>query len=266
MPEQIIRSRSGLRAKPLKTDQRVQMRYPCTSDIAVQPLANRKAGVWNPAKVTNISTKGVGLMVTEPIERGTILSVKLEGPGQRFSRPLLLRVVRVAERPSGIWEVGCTFAIPLDEDEISALLRTDNAAQASVRTRPPVDLAEEKKLRATAAKLQSNANILERRCFLRRHLSTDVVLCYGPAFQETLQVIALDGSLGGLKLLSAKPFTRGTILRVRSLQPSSTDGTADICVKYCRAQQTMWTLGVQFVQPPPSSLLLSLGCVEAPET
>ena len=139
MSEQIIRSRSGLRAKPLQTEQRVQMRYACSSDIAVQPLANRKAGVWSPAKVTNISAKGVGLMLTAPIERGTILSVKLEGPGQRFSRPLLLRVVRVVERPTGVWEAGCTFAIPLDEDEISVLLRTENAAQASVRTRPPVE-------------------------------------------------------------------------------------------------------------------------------
>jgi hypothetical protein len=131
MPEQIVPGWSGFRTQPLPAERRVHSRYACECDIAFQPLANRKAGTWLPTRVKNISAKGMGLVLNSAIERGALLSVKLEGPAQRFSQPLLVRVVRVTERHAGVWQLGCTFAIALDEEEVSAFLRADNASQAS---------------------------------------------------------------------------------------------------------------------------------------
>jgi hypothetical protein len=257
MPEQTIHSRSGFSTKPIHAERRVQMRYACTGDIALQPLMNRKAGVWRPAQVENISTKGIGLLLDAAIERGTILSVKLEGPAQRFSRPLLVRVIRVTERPGGGWQTGCTFAIPLDEEELGALLRADNASQASVEKKQPAQRAE-KKLPEVPRDPFIDGSAVERRCVHRRHLSAAVVLSYGSGFEETLEALAIDGSIGGLKLLSGKPFGRGTIIRVRILTSSQRVPAVEMCVKSCRPQQTMWMIGAQFVQPPSSDVMLSL--------
>src|SRR5207248_2667067 len=117
MPERSLPSPSKSKRRLPDTEGRAWVRYPCDSAISFQPLQSRKDGTWRPAKVTNISAKGLGLVLEAPAERGAILSVMLEGSANRFSQPVLVRVVRAKEQPSG-WHVGCTFAIPLGEEEL----------------------------------------------------------------------------------------------------------------------------------------------------
>ena len=131
MPKPTMPGHSGFGTKSLPTERRVHTRYVCRSEIALQPLVNRKAVLWRSAHVENISAKGIGLVCDASLERGALVSVRLEGSAERFSRPLLVRVVRVSERPCGVWRIGCTFAVPLGEDELSALLQGENASQAS---------------------------------------------------------------------------------------------------------------------------------------
>src|SRR5438270_147101 len=101
MPERTVPVPSKSKKRSPDAESRAWVRYPCDSAISFQPLESRKDGTWHPARVTNISAKGMGLVLDLAVQRGTILSVMLEGPAHRFSRPVLVRVVRATERPSG---------------------------------------------------------------------------------------------------------------------------------------------------------------------
>ena len=253
MPEHTIRGKK----KPPGADRRAWVRYECKGDIAFQPLVERKAGTWRPAQVGNISAKGIGLTLKAPLERGSILSVKLEGAAKRFSQPLLVRVVRSVQRSGGVWHLGCTFAIPLGEEELRALLRLDNAVQTA-RENKKRDRPEDKSPPPTHDPfLHGSAS--ERRTYHRRRVATSIVVAYGTAFEKTQEGLAIDASIGGLKLLTREPLGRGTILRVRNVKAPHSVPSVEVRVKSCRPQQSMWVVGTQFLHTPPSDVMLHFG-------
>src|SRR5262249_21569548 len=139
----------GSRKQPSGADRRAWVRHACDNAIAFQPLAERTREIWRAAKITNISTKGIGLILHVRMERGAILSVQFEGASARFTRPILVRVVRTAERTPGVWQIGCSFAIPLGEDELRDLLPGKDVPKpvpekkklsgSRLRRRPPPD-------------------------------------------------------------------------------------------------------------------------------
>src|SRR5438132_4596449 len=137
MPERPIPFQLKSKKRFPDAEGRAWVRYPCESAISFQPLEFRKDGTWLPAKVANISAKGMGLVLDAPVQRGAILSVLLEGTGDRFSRPVLVRVVRATERPGGGWHLGCTFAIPLGADELQALLPPSDPLPAAPEQKQP---------------------------------------------------------------------------------------------------------------------------------
>jgi hypothetical protein len=67
--------------------------------------------------VHNISTNGIGLLLTQSPATGTLLNVELPG------RAIINRVAKVvhSSRTQGGWLVGCTLDSPLSELEIDAL-------------------------------------------------------------------------------------------------------------------------------------------------
>jgi hypothetical protein len=259
MPKQTILGHSGFGAKLLPTERRVHTRYACPCAIALQALRNRKAELWHPAYIENFSAKGMALVCATFLERGTLLFVKLEGDAQRFCQPLLARVVRISERPGGVWRIGCKFAIPLDEDEISVLLRADKTSQASRDQLQAAEPGKQQKAPAVPHDPFLDGSTYERRRVHRRRLSATVVLSYGADCRESMEAFAVDGSLRGLHLLSRKSFGLDTILRVRSSKASRTVPSVEVRVKSCRLQQTGWRIGVQFVKPPSADVMLSLG-------
>jgi hypothetical protein len=259
MSERTTRHPSGSRKEPSGSERRAWVRYECESDVAFQPLVDRKAGTWHAARVRNISAKGMGVVLEVPIQRGAILSVKLEGTAKRFSQPLLVRVVRVAARSGGIWHVGCTFAIPLGEQELRGLTGADNALPAppDKKQQPPPARGGQPKSDTHDPFLHGSAK--ERRGVHRRRITISVLLFYGSGFENSEEALAVDASLGGLKLLARQPFGRGSILRVRGTKAPQRIPSVDVRVKSCRPQESMWVIGAQFVQPPSSDIIMYFG-------
>src|SRR5262249_55421430 len=109
------------RTRPAPPDQRTWDRYPVTVTASYQPLLAPEGG-RQAAQVLNISTTGVGLLVQEAIEPGTLLNVDLHGPAGGHAPTLLACVVHVSARPGGEWALGCNFIRELGEPELAALV------------------------------------------------------------------------------------------------------------------------------------------------
>lgn len=107
-----------------KSDRRLAARHPCSLRTSGRLLGKQDDTPWS-ATIRDISRGGVGLLSSECFPRGTILVFKLEDAGQRFPRPLLVRVVRTIKQPKGDWLLGCTFAGKLRDEDLEALLGTE---------------------------------------------------------------------------------------------------------------------------------------------
>lgn len=240
---------------PDAAEGRAWIRYTCDSAISFQPLESRKDGTWRPARVTNISAKGLGLVLDVPAQRGAIFCVILEGPANRFSQPVLVRVVRAKEQSGGGWHVGCTFAIPLDEDELLALLPPGNPLQAAAEQRRQAPAPQELRLAAATHDPFLQGSVNERRTFPRRRISAPVLIACGSAGEATHEAHAIDTSLGGLRLLTRRPFGRGTMLRVRSTKAPARVPSVEVRVKSCNPQQSKWVIATQFLHQPTAEIL-----------
>jgi len=76
------------------------------------------------AKIRNISPEGISLILSRPVESGTVLSVDLiDTKTNRFSRTLQVRVLYSVEHPTGDWILGGAFASKLTAEELQTFLR-----------------------------------------------------------------------------------------------------------------------------------------------
>ena len=102
-------------------DSRRWVRFPCNVETACFAV-DAAPGEQSPARVVNISAGGMGLLLPCEFRVGTLLKLDLGGTAARAAGPLLLRVVRAGRRPAGDWFLGCEFADPLRDDEVTALM------------------------------------------------------------------------------------------------------------------------------------------------
>jgi hypothetical protein len=103
------------------SDQRTWVRYACAMKASYQAIAGADTAP-RPAKVVNVSASGVGLVVGEPVENGTLLSVELQAADGKYTRTMLSCVVHVAAQAAGEWALGCNFLRSLSEEDLKALL------------------------------------------------------------------------------------------------------------------------------------------------
>lgn len=122
MSEAITASRSSLiDCAPL--NRRAWVRYPCGQKGVCRAVANsQNGGLW-PAKVRDVSTSGISLMMSRRFEVGTVLVVELDNTSGDDSVLLLARVVRVTERTRGNWVMGCTLSKQLGGNELIGLVK-----------------------------------------------------------------------------------------------------------------------------------------------
>jgi hypothetical protein len=73
-----------------------------------------------PARVREISTGGVGLLLTRPLEVGASILVEL--PSGTDTCSIAGRIAHCHRDPTGRWHIGCEFAIPRTEIELKAIL------------------------------------------------------------------------------------------------------------------------------------------------
>jgi hypothetical protein len=255
MPERTVPTQLKSKKRPADAEGRAWVRYSYDSTISFQPLESRKDGTWHAAKVANISAKGLGLVLDTAVPRGAILCVMLEGPARRFSQPVLVRVVRATERRGIAWHIGCTFAIPLGEDELRALLSQGKALQGDSKQQGQPPTSQDPGLPKGAHDPFLQGSVNERRNSPRRRISVPITISYGSAGEKTHEAYAIDTSLGGLKLATRQPFGRGTILRVKSSQTPGRNASVDVRVKSCTPQRTKWIVATQFLEQPPSEVL-----------
>ena len=109
------------RTRPRPSDQRTWERFDCDVRANYQVATDPESGP-RPAKVLNISPSGVGLLVDQPIDNGTLLSVELRSPVGGSGKTMLSCVCHVARHGEGQWALGCNFITELSESELLALL------------------------------------------------------------------------------------------------------------------------------------------------
>jgi hypothetical protein len=102
-------------------ERRRSLRYPCHLRtycrlIGTGLTESRSALAWD------LSASGVNLVLSRPFLPGSLLTVELEGPGQRIAPWLMMRVVHVSERVPGEWVLGCAFERQLADSDVQNLL------------------------------------------------------------------------------------------------------------------------------------------------
>src|SRR5262249_51249130 len=104
-------------ADPRGDDRRAWVRYPCSLETLYQPGTGRLDQQWWFARVCDISSTGVGLILPQHFSPGTQLAIALHSSEQDLSQTLEAKVVHVEPYEGGSWILGCIFVNPLSEDE-----------------------------------------------------------------------------------------------------------------------------------------------------
>src|SRR5262245_25542797 len=102
-------------------DRRAAVRYQCELATSLRPMRGAEDEQW-PARLRDISTQGVGILVGRRFEPGTQLTLELQSDDAGLAYTLAARVVRVEDRNGAFWLLGCVFARPLGDDELQKLL------------------------------------------------------------------------------------------------------------------------------------------------
>ncbi len=101
-------------------DRRASERFPVNADASCSFLSPVVED-FGPAKILNLSMEGIGLLVSRPVEPGTLLSVTLENVAKHFVRTILVRVVHTTPQ-LGNYLVGGTFTTPLPYQDLTTLV------------------------------------------------------------------------------------------------------------------------------------------------
>jgi serine/threonine protein kinase len=102
------------------TERRRAPRYPSSRPAAFQ-LAQGEQDKWR-AQVNDISLTGICLQLQRRCERHAVLSVELLDDHSDLSVTLTVRVTWVRQASDGTWRIGCAFAKPLTEEELTVIL------------------------------------------------------------------------------------------------------------------------------------------------
>jgi PilZ domain-containing protein len=115
---------------PARGELRVAERFPCDVPASCQPPSDWKRGgkKWV-ARVRNVSTHGLCLVLSRRFERGAGLAIELVGRDGNSSSTLLARVMNVRLEDDS-WVLGCAFVSPLSDEELQSLTRTAAAGFA----------------------------------------------------------------------------------------------------------------------------------------
>jgi hypothetical protein len=103
------------------SDNRTSERYLCAV-VGSYQIVSDDAQQYLPARVLNISASGALLVISQPIDTGVLLSLKLSGPRAGSAQTILGCVVHRRAESEQEWTIGCNFIRELSELELEALL------------------------------------------------------------------------------------------------------------------------------------------------
>jgi hypothetical protein len=101
-------------------ERRAAVRYPSQCATACHPVPEGDA--LCSARVVDISTTGIGLLVDRFVEPETLLGVDMQCDEPALTYTLLVEVRHVTQRADGEWLLGCSFARELSQQEVQTLL------------------------------------------------------------------------------------------------------------------------------------------------
>jgi hypothetical protein len=104
-----------------RVERRAWKRYPCPRRPIIRVLT-RPSFVVREATVLDVSRGGIGLLMAERLEPGTVLALQLQAKHTGQSRILSARVVYANQQPDGSWRVGCALGALFSEEELESLL------------------------------------------------------------------------------------------------------------------------------------------------
>jgi hypothetical protein len=100
---------------------RIEPRYQCGPATAGRVADRRNQNpkrVW----VLNLSQSGAGLLMSQPLDAGTLIVIHLKSASQDRFFELAARVIHSTAQVNGDWLVGCEFADKLSPDDLETLL------------------------------------------------------------------------------------------------------------------------------------------------
>lgn len=112
---------SATGTRKVAVDGRAGGRRPQGIEAFCRSVAAVKDDPW-PARVRDLSSGSIGLVLTRRFEPGTLLVIELEKKAHGLSHTLVGRVVHATAQNNGGWMVGCTLANKIAEDDLQALL------------------------------------------------------------------------------------------------------------------------------------------------
>ena len=124
MPTQTIppEAEFTLLRKDLRKDRfRTGERYHCAL-ATLGHLLFPDSGEHQQAWVFNLSEKGIGLNLQQPLELDTSLVIKLKSPVHDKAIKMAARVIHATPEADGSWRVGCQLLEPLTPDMLEELL------------------------------------------------------------------------------------------------------------------------------------------------
>ena len=102
-------------------ERREALRHPCPREVWLHPVTLVQSAAWH-AIVLDLSTQGVGLAIERPVVPGTFFAIEFPDPLQGKARTCRARVVYATPHNHQYWHIGCTFDVPLSEEEVESLL------------------------------------------------------------------------------------------------------------------------------------------------
>ncbi len=102
-------------------DARGWVRFPVNVTATCQEVAAERQTPWS-ARVLNLSSSGIGMVVSRSVEPGSLLNLELHRGSEQPGHTILACVVHVTPQEGGSQALGCNFIRELTEEELKSLL------------------------------------------------------------------------------------------------------------------------------------------------
>lgn len=112
--------------RPQVAERRAWVRYPPRRLEMLWHLFGMKPTQPRSARIQDISTQGIGLIVDRSFAQGSVLVLRFPDSSLE-SRPILVRVKHLHPLNAGEFKVGCTFVVPLREEQLAELVSESSA-------------------------------------------------------------------------------------------------------------------------------------------
>src|SRR5947209_6489933 len=102
-------------------EKRTAERFPVSPNVTCS-FASPVLEDFGPVKIKNISTSGVGLIVSQVLAPGMLLAIKLVNPAKNFAKTALVRVIHVTQQAGDTYLVGGNLDTLLTYEELCHLV------------------------------------------------------------------------------------------------------------------------------------------------